>query len=431
MLSKFIEMFKHKEIRNRILFTIFIFIIYRLGAAITAPKVDNVKLLAGVADNSLLGMLNLLGGGAFERFSIFAMGVGPYLTGSIVVQLLSMDVIPYLTDLSKTGGPEGKKKLDQITRYFGITLAFAQSYAMTYAFHNGYGILVDSKLSTFLYIAVILTAGTMFLLWLGDRISLYGVGNGISMIIFAGIVSNYPMMFSQIYATMVGGSDSTATFSGILAFTGYILVYLLIMVLVIFIGNAERKIPIQYTSSNLSRSKKDINYLPLKINSASVMPVIFSSAIMTAPMTILSFFKETEFSKALGDILNMNKPIGLAIYVVLIILFTFFYTHLQVDPERTAENLGKNGTYIPGIRPGVETKEYIAKVLNRITVMGALSIASIGALPHLIAMFSPLPASFALGGTGVIIVVGVAQETVQDLLGQLTQKSYKGFKRGF
>lgn len=424
-------MFKHKEIRNRILFTIAIFCLYRLGAAIPVPKVDSAALMAGVADNSLLGMMNLLGGGRFEMFSIFAMGVGPYITGSIVIQLLSMDVIPYLTDLTKSGGAEGKKKIDQITRYFGLVLAFAQAYTMTYAFNVNYGILADGKISTYLYVATILTAGTMFLLWIADRISLLGVGNGISMIIFAGIVSNYPTMFSNIYSAFVGSVDSASTVTGVLMFVAYVVVFLIIILGVIFIGNATRKIPIQYTSSNLARGRKDVNFLPLKINSASVIPVIFSSAMMSAPLTILSFFKPTTFSKTLSEILSMNKPWGLAIYVVLIILFTFFYTNLQVDPATTAENLSKNGTYIPGIRPGAETKDYINKVLNRITVMGALSIAFIGALPYVISMLTNLPTSVALGGTGIIIVVGVAQETVKDLMGQLTQKNYKGFKRGF
>ena len=432
MFDKLLDLFRHKEIRNRILFTLAIFCLYRLGAAIPVPKVDSAALMAGTNKDSLdlLAMLNLLGGGLFERFSIFAMGVGPYITGSIVIQLLSMDVIPYLTELTKTGA-EGKRKLDQITRYFGLVLAFAQAYALTYSFNVQYGILADGKISTYLFVATILTAGSMFLLWIADRISMYGVGNGISMIIFAGIVSNYPTMFSGIYASLVGGSDSASRVNGLLMFVGYIAMFLVIILGVIFVGNAVRKIPIQYTSSNLARGRKDVNFLPLRINSASVIPVIFSSAIMTAPMTILSFFKPTPFSTALGNILNIQKPWGLAIYVVLIILFTFFYTNLQVDPQTTAENLNKNNTYIPGIRPGVETKEYITKVLNRITVMGAISIAAIGALPYLISMFTNLPASYSLGGTGIIIVVGVAQETIKDLMGQLTQKTYKGFKRKF
>jgi len=428
MVDKFIGLFKNKDIRNKILFTLAMMFIYRLGAGIPVPKIDSTALLQGVSDNTLLGMMNLLGGGALERFSIFAMGVGPYITASIIIQLLSMDVIPALSEMAK-GGAEGRRQMDMITRYFGVFLAFLQAFTMTYAFNVSYNILLDSKLSSFLYVATILTAGTMFLLFLGDRISAHGVGNGISMIIFAGIVSNLPWDFVQVFNTLVDTTNSTAAFNGMLMFLGYVSVFLVIIILVIFVSNAERKIPIQYTSSSIQKSRKDINYLPLKINSASVIPVIFASAVMTAPLTILSFFPENNVSVFLNAFLNMKKPLGLGLYVLLIIMFTFFYTGLQVDPEKTAENLGKSGTYIPGIRPGSETKEYLFKVLNRITVLGALSIAFIGALPYLIPMVTSLPSSFGLGGTGIIIVVGVAQETTKDLLGQLTQKSYRGFVR--
>ncbi len=432
MFNKFIDLFKHKEIRNRILFTLAMFFIYRLGAALSVPSVDNELLMQGMADNGILGMMNLLGGGALQQFSIFAMGIGPYITASIIIQLMSMDVIPYLTDLARSGGAEGKKKIDRITRYFAVILAFFQAYTMTYAFDISYGILINNDISTFLYVATILTAGTMFLLWMADRISSHGVGNGISMIIFAGIVANYPSNFSSAYSTLVsGGADASATFNGMLAFAGYVIINLAIIALVIFMNNAVRKIPIQYTTSSLAQTKKNINYLPLKINSASVIPIIFASAIMTAPLTVLSFFPQTDFTITLSKILDIGQPVGLGIYVVLVILFTFFYTSLQVDPEKIAENLGKSGSYIPGIRPGIETQEYINRVLKRITVLGALFIAFIGALPYLIPMFTSLPSSFGLGGTGIIIVVGVAQETIKDLVGQLTQKNYKGFKRTF
>jgi preprotein translocase subunit SecY len=216
-------------------------------------------------------------------------------------------------------------------------------------------------------------------------------------------------------------------FGGILSFAMYVVMYVLIIVLVVFMQLAVRKIPIQYTSSNMHRGKNDITYLPLKINSAGVMPVIFSSAIMTAPLTIMSFFPANDFSTFLNNVLNMQKPLGLCIYAVLIVLFTFFYTNLQVDPEKIAENLGKSGTYIPGIRPGAETKAYLAKVLNRITVLGAAFILFIAILPYLMTMFTNLTQSAALGGTGIIIVVGVATETFSALKGMLTQKQYRGF----
>ncbi|MEG3039719.1 MAG: preprotein translocase subunit SecY, partial [Erysipelotrichaceae bacterium] len=247
------------------------------------------------------------------------------------------------------------------------------------------------------------------------------------ILIFAGIVARLPSQFIQAFEQLVDTSSSSAMFSGILSFALYILVYLVIIVAVVITQTAVRKIPIQYTSSTVQTRKKDMTYLPLKINSASVIPVIFASSVMIAPATIASFFEANAFTTALQNILNMQKPIGLCLYVVLTILFTFFYTKMVVDPEKIAENLGKSGTYIPGIRPGSETKQYVNKVLMRITVLGAFSLAAIAALPYLIPMFTSLPASMGLGGTGIIIVVGVAMETWKSLKGQLTQRSYRGF----
>ena len=426
MIKLLVDMFKNKDIRGRILFTLFIFFVYRLGANITAPMVDSSRLIGQFADDSILGMINLLGGGALQEFSIFSMGIGPYITASIIVQLLAMDVIPALTEMTKSGA-QGKMKLDRITRYFALVLALLQGFTLTYAFHINFGILNNPGLATYMYVTVVITAGTMFLLWLGDRISSFGIGNGISMIIFAGIVSDIPFRFSQAFQTLVDTSSNAALFGGILNFSLFVLMYVAIIILVIFMSTAVRKIPIQYTSSSVRKSSQDITFLPLKINSASVIPVIFASAIMTAPVTVLSFFEQGEFFQTLSSILNISQPIGLGLYVALIIFFTFFYTNLQVDPEKIAENLSKSGTYIPGIRPGNETKEYVGKVLNRITVLGALFLSFIAALPFVIPMLTNLPNSVSVGGTGIIIVVGVAMETMKDLQGRLTQKQYRGF----
>lgn len=420
------DLIANKDIRHRILFTLAIFFIYRLGAAIPAPLVNTDALLAGLGDDSFFGMLNLLGGGALQEFSIFAMGIGPYITSSIIIQLLSMDVIPALSEMAKSG-VQGKLKMDRITRYLTLVLGFFQSFTMTYAFDVSYGILPNANIGTYIYVATVLTAGTMFLMWLGDRISVFGIGNGISMIIFAGIVSNIPFQFNQAFRTLVDTSTSAATFSGVLNFSLYVLMYVAIIVLVIFMQTAERKIPIQYTSSSMRKSRSEITYLPLKINSASVIPVIFSSAVMTAPVTVLSFFKQGPFYQKLQQILNITQPLGLGIYILLIIFFTFFYTNMQIEPEKIAENLGKSGTYIPGIRPGSETREYVYKVLNRITVLGAMFLVFIAALPYVLPMVTKLPSSLSIGGTGIIIVVGVAMETISDLQGRLTQKQYRGF----
>lgn len=420
-----VSMFKNKEIRNKIFFTLAMLFIYRFGSAIPVPGVDSSRLTAGILDNSLLSMLNLLGGGALERLSIFAMGVTPYITASIVVQLLSMDVIPYLTELSKSG-QTGRVKLDKITRYLGVVLALVQSGTMVYSLNGSYQVLTSDSLSMYLYTAVVMTAGTMFLLWIGDRISQFGIGNGISFIIFAGIVANLPASFRQVYSVLVDTSNNTAMFNGLIQFALFILMYLVIIVFVVVMQTATRKIPIQYTSSSMSNGRNDITYLPFKINSASVIPVIFAQSIMTAPQIVLSFVNTDLYTK-LSNFLSLQKPVGLTIYAVLTVLFTFFYTNLQVDPEKVSENLGKSGAYIPGIRPGNETKEYVKKVLNRITVLGAAGLLFVAIIPYLLPMVTNLPSSISIGGTGIIIVVGVAMETVDQIKGQLTQKQYHGF----
>lgn len=424
MLRTFASFFKNKEIRNKILFTLAMLLIYRIGASIPVPGINTAALSASIADNSILSMMNMLGGGAFERMSVFAMGVGPYITASIIIQLLSMDVIPALTEMAKSG-QTGRTKMDKITRYLGVVLAFIQAFSLVYGFDRQYGILESTKFSNYLFVATILTAGTMFLLWIGDRISLKGVGNGISMIIFAGIVSNMPASFAQVFNIEVAGAATGAAFGGVLKFLLFCLLYLVIIIGVVIMQLAQRKIPIQYTSSSNTRGN-DITYLPFKINSASVIPVIFASAIMTAPQIILSFINPTAYTRV-SNFLSLQRPVGLIIYAVLAFLFTFFYTDLQVDPDKVAENLGKSGAYIPGIRPGSETRAYLKKVLHRITVLGATALVIVAVLPYLLPMLNLLPSSVSVGGTGIIIVVGVAMETFSQLKGQLTQKQYHGF----
>lgn len=421
------DLFKNKEIRNRIFFTLAILFLYRLGAAIPAPRIDSVKLTAAVGDsNQILNIMNMLGGGAMQQFSIFALGVGPYITASIIVQLMSMDVIPALAEMAKSG-EEGRKQMDKITRYIAVIMAFIQALVMVKMFSDQNNIVQDPGWATFIYIATVLTAGTLFLCWLGDRISTKGIGNGMSMLIFAGIVANLPAQFTSVYNTLVTG----AVAKGLLLFGIYVVSYILIIILVVFTTNAERKIPIQYTSSGLGRGQSDMTYIPLKINSASVTPVIFASAIMAAPLTIASFFKANAFTKFISVWLDQSTPQGLIVYLVLIVLFTFFYTNLQVDPEKMSENLKKNGSYIVGVRPGKDTQNYVSTILNRITVLGALSLVVVAAIPPLMTILIPnMPKSAALGGTGIIIVVGVALETVKDLKGRLTQRSYAGFVRG-
>lgn len=428
MFSSIKAIVTNKDIRKRILFTLFAFLVYRLGSAITVPDVNTADLINGMQDNSLFAMLNLLGGGGLEQFSVFALGVTPYITASIILQLLSMDIVPSLTELSKSGA-QGRKKIDQYTRYLAVVFAFVQSFSLVYGFSKTYTTLIVGgvTISKVLYISTIFTAGSLFLVWIGDQISLKGIGNGISMVIMAGIVGRMPRQITSAWKTLMG-SGSTVK-NGTALFVAYILVYLLIIIFVTLINTAERRIPIQYTSSSIELSKRsELNYLPLKVNSASVIPVIFASSLMMAPLQVATFLDKTEFVKATQKWLGLSTWYSLAIYVVLIIFFTFFYTKMQVDPEKLAENLGKSGAYIPSVRPGTETKNYVNHVLTRITVLGSLALAFISVIPHAMPLIWPeLPSSMALGGTGMIIVVGVAIETVRQVQGLITQKSYKKY----
>lgn len=427
MISSIKAILQNKDIRNRILFTLFAFLVYRLGSAITVPDVDTSDLVAGLSDNSLFAMLNLLGGGGLEQFSIFALGVTPYITASIIIQMLSMDVIPPLSELAKSGA-KGRKQLDKYTRYLTVIFGFVQSFSLVYGFSTAYTGLIEggATVSKILYIATIFTAGTMFLVWIGDQISTKGIGNGISMVIMAGIVGRLPQQFSSAWSSLIGEDANGA---GIGLFVGYIVVYLIIIVFVTLINTAERRIPIQYTSSSIALSKQsESNYLPLKLNSASVIPVIFASSLMMAPLQIASFFASSEVTSVMSNWLGLRTWYSLVVYVFLILFFTFFYTKMQVNPEKIAENLGKSGAYIPSVRPGKETETYINRVLSRLTTLGSIALALIAVLPHIMPLiWTDMSTSMALGGTGMIIVVGVAIETVRQVQGLITQKSYKNY----
>ena len=421
MVSIFADFIKNREIRKRILFTLAMLFIFRLGAAIPAPGINDTVIKLGA--NSLIYMMNLLGGGAIEQMSIFSLGVGPYINASIIIQLLSMDIIPALAEMTKSG-KKGREQMDRITRYLAVVMALVQGYFIVQLLSNQYGVVDNPSPINYLYISVIFTAGTMFLLWIGDQITSKGVGNGVSMIIFAGIVANIPRNFRVVYQTLI---TEGAGAKGWASFIAYLIMYIAIIVLVIVMDTSERRIPIQYsTGKTINRTKGDLNHLPLKINSASVLPVIFTGALIQGPQIIASWVNQSAYAW-LSDFFDFSKPYVLVIYAVLVILFTFFYTNVTVDPEKIAENLGKDNTYIPGVRPGKETVEYISKVLNRITVLGALLLAFIAVLPYIVSMATGLPVSAALGGTGIIIVVGVALETIKTLKGQLTTKQYHSF----
>ena len=422
MLKTFTDFFKNKDIRKRILITLLILFVYRLGSAIPAPGINStvIKLSA----NSILGMMNILGGGSIEQMSIFSLGVGPYITASIIIELLAMDIIPPLAEMAKSG-KKGRQQMDRITRYLGVAMGLIQGYFIVRLLSSQYNMVDNPGFASYAYIAIIFTAGTMFLLWLADKITQYGIGNGTSMIIFSGIVADMPNNWKTVYNTFIG---ETATSSlGVGGFIAYCVMYLAIILLVVLMQLAERRIPIQQSTSHaLNKTKGDLNHIPLKINSASVIPVIFASALIQGPQIIASWVNNDAYVW-LQKICDFTSPWFLCFYAVLIILFTFFYTNLTIDPQKMADDLGKNGQYIPGVRPGSETKNYVSKVLNRITVLGALLLTFIALLPYVVSNLTELPHSAAVGGTGIIIVVGVAMDTIKQMKSMLTSKQYKSF----
>jgi len=420
-----------RDIRNKIIFTLLMLIVFRIGSFIPVPNVDSDVLK--VADQfNLIGFLNTFGGGALANFSIFALGIMPYITASIIVQLLQMDVVPKFAEWAKQGDV-GRRKLAQFTRYFTIILAFIQAFAMSFGFNQMYGgsLITDTSVISYLTIAIVLTAGTSFLLWLGEQITAHGVGNGISIIIFAGIVAAIPNAANQIYAQQIEDAGDQL-FIKILILVLLALVLLAVIVGVIYVQQALRKIPIQYAKRVAGRTPQtggQQTHLPLKVNAAGVIPVIFSVAFIVTPQTLATFFGQNDITSFIQNTFDYTKPVGMLIYVALIVAFTYFYAFIQVNPENLADNLKKQGAYIPGIRPGNDTQSYLTKVLYRLTFVGAIFLIVISILPILFINFMNLPASAQIGGTSVIIVVGVALETMKQLEAQLVKRHYKGFMK--
>ncbi|WP_303194529.1 preprotein translocase subunit SecY [Thomasclavelia spiroformis] len=426
------NVFKKGELRQKVIFTLGILFVYRLGAAITIPSVNTGALSASDATNGIFGIMNLIGGGTLERFSLFSLGVSPYITSSIIIELLSMDVIPVLSQWRKEGNT-GKKKKDRVTRYVTLFLAALQGGVLTYAFDTGYNILSDSSIWTYIYVVIIMIAGSMLAVWLGDQITNKGIGNGVSLLIFTGIVSNLPTSFITTFNNLVDTSGKAIDmWLGIGWYALFVIVYLSIVIFVVFNEGAVRKIPIIYaTSSNTTMRTKDQTHMPIKINSSGVIPVIFASSVLAAPRTIVSFMETSDVTNWINTIFNYQEPVGFVLYILMIIGFTFFYSNLQIDAEKISDDLKKNGGSIPGVRTGEDTKTYIKKVLNRITVVGSLSLCIVAAIPIItpIIWSQTANASLSLGGTGLIIVTGVALETVRQIKTHITRKEYHGYIR--
>lgn len=416
MFAKFKDIFakRNKDLRKRILFTLGALAIFIIGTNVKVPGVPKTTENLG-----FLELLNVIGGGALKNSSIFALGVMPYISASIVIQLLQMDIIPYFSDLAKEGYA-GRRKLNRITRYIGIFVALIQGLALAISLLGG-----DANTFEYIKVAVILTAGTAFLLWIGDQVTQKGIGNGLSLIIMSGIVVSIPYMMKEAFETFI--IQNPNKFIGTISFLVYLAVYFAIVVGVVFISESERRIPIQYANKTTSAYGAKQTYIPFKVNAANVIPVIFASAVLTIPQVLARFITNKGYQEFVSKYMTYNTTIGLIIYLLLIVIFSYVYTILQFRPEEISKNLQQNGGYIPGVRPGVETKKYITTVLLRITTFGTLFLVVIAALPILFQKYSNVQnANISLGGTGLLIVVGVALETYKQIESVLEQKEYKG-----
>ncbi|TCM87430.1 protein translocase subunit secY/sec61 alpha [Paenibacillus sp. BK033] len=424
------NIWKVADLRKRILFTLFILLVYRIGAFIPAPGVDkDVFKQVDQSGVNLFGLLNTFSGGALYHFSIFAIGIAPYITASIIVQLLSMDVIPKFAEWAKEG-ENGKKKLAQITRYGTVILGLLQGFATAIGFNRQYNyeMVPNANFVDYLLIALVLTAGVSFLMWLGEQITERGIGNGISILIFAAIAASIPQHIRTIYTTEFASQDGNMFWSiGKVVLIAVAIV--LIIVGVIFVQQGIRKIPVQYAKRVVGRKMYggQSTHIPMKVNGAGVIPVIFAISLLMFPATIAQFWSGAAWANWIMHNLTYTQPLGMVLYVLLIIGFTFFYTFVQINPVQMADQMKKNGGYIPGIRPGKPTSSYLTRVLSRITLTGAIFLAVISLLPVVFGEIAGLPASVRLGGTSLLIVIGVALDTMKQIESQLIKRHYKGF----
>lgn len=415
-----------KEIRRKLLFTLAMLLVYRLGSFVPVPGIDSewirTNVLGGQQGGGLFGLFNVFTGGALSNFSVFAMGIMPYINASIIMQLLQV-VIPKFEEWAKEGA-EGRKKLTQISRYATVVLALIQSFGMSLAFRQAISVSKSIDPARYYMSLVIiilsLTAGTAFLMWLGEKITEKGIGNGISMIIFASIISRLPVSIIQAYALLKTGEINIIS----------ILIILILAVLVIagmiYVSEGERRIPVQYAKRVVGRKMYGgaSTHIPLKVNQAGVIPVIFATSLLMLPQTLGQFWDNRILNK-IAAFFTMGTWSGTILASILIIFFAYFYTAITVNPTELADNMRKNGGFIPGIRPGRPTSTYITHIINRITLVGALFLAVIVALPYVIQGFVGM--NIGIGGTSLLIVIGVALETMKQIESQMLMRHYKGF----
>ena len=406
----------NKDLRHRIYFTLFCLGIFCLGCSITIPWATRI-----ISELGFLEIFNIMSGGGLRNFSIFGLGVSPYITASIITQFLQMDIIPYFKDL-KEQGYVGRQKINRITRYLGIVIAFVQAYVLCVFFMNG------SDIPTMLKTALVMTAGTAFCLWMGDQITNKGIGNGQSMLIMAGIILSMPSVFVGAYDGFIL-AGTYATGLGIFFFILFILIYLLIVVGIIWVQLAERRIPIQYANRSSSAYGASQSFLPIKINSAGVIPVIFAQILITIPGTIVNLIGNETAINFINNYINYTTPTGFILYILLIIFFGYFYTFMVMNPEEMSKNLNKRGGYIPGIRPGEDTANYISNSMGKLTFTGSIFLVILAGIPIIFSAIFELPASVSIGGTGMLIVVGVAIETYKQMESSLVSRSYSAKRK--
>ena len=418
------------ELRKKIVFTLMILLVYRIGNAIPVPYVNTDVLSAYLQSmgTTILGLYDVMSGGAFSMATVFAMGIQPYINSSIIIQLLTV-AIPALERMSREGGEEGKRKIKAITRYATVAIAVLQALGYYFLMRNnttaGFAILTDTGVWAALVIMVSFVAGSSFLMWLGEQCNEFGVGNGISMILFAGIISRVPAMVSSLYSSIVSGTMHWAW--TILIVVGI----LLLVVLIVFVSDAERRIPVQYAKRQVGRRMYggQSSSLPMKVNMSGVLPIIFAQSIASLPATIAAFLPapaEGTFWYALLQAIDTQSVLYMIVYFLMIIGFSYFYATIQFNPIEIANNLKRNGGFIPGFRPGKPTADFILKVLNKITMFGALYLSIVAIAPIITGNLFGY-SSLAIGGTSVIIVVGVALETTKQMEAQMLMRHYKGF----
>lgn len=419
MFKKFKEILKNKEVQKKLLFTILIFAVYRYGCTLTVPGIN--KESVKISTDSVFAIMNLIGGGALNNFSIFALGVGPFITASIIVELMA-GVIPYLEDI-KEEGEKGRKKIERISHFLALFLAIIQGWSIVYGFNAQYHIMTDTGILSYAFIITILVGGTMAVSWLADMITVHGIGNGMSMLIFAGIVSSLPNTFYGNFSRAVLGSAETGQLAqGIFHFICFVLIYLSLILGVVVIESAEKRIHIMSSNGRMSNGSTS-SFMPVKLNSAGVIPIIFAQSIITVPQMIVSFANYDVYQK-MNAFLSFGSATGIAVYGVLTFLMAFFYTSVVLDTEEISERFKKEGFFIPNIRPGKDTEKYLNIVINRTTLIGAVFITVMAVLPYVLALFSTVTSTAALGGTGVIVAVGVLIETMANLESIQTENKY-------